>query len=110
MGRSFLGLPAMDDRDGFDFHVPRSRGPDLFFEVKAHTGDPGYVDLERSQVEAAISMADGTSGIWTMLYVPYVRNPDMISVQELLNPYAEEGRRLYRQRGREAVRLEMRRE
>lgn len=109
MGRSFLGLPMTDDRDGYDFHVPRSRGPDLFFEVKAHTGDPGYVDLERSQVEAAISMADGTTGIWTILYVPYVRNPDMISVQELLNPYAEDGRRLYRQRGREAVRLEMRR-
>lgn len=109
LGRIFLGLPATDDRDGFDFHVPRARGPDLFFEVKAHTGDPGHVDLERSQVEAAISMSDGTSGIWTILYVPYVRNPEMISVQELLNPYTENGRRFYRQRGREAVRLEMRR-
>ncbi len=110
IGRIFLGLPATDDRDGCDFHVPRARGPDLFFEVKAHTGDPGYVDLERSQVEAAISMADGTSGIWTILYVPHVRNPEMISVQELPNPYTEDGRRLYRQRGREAVRLEMRRQ
>ena len=106
-GRSYLGLPATDDRDGFDFHTPRSRGPDLFYEVKAHVADPGHVDLERSQVEAAISMADGKSGTWAILYVPYVRNPEMIGVHEMQNPYSEQGRHLYRQRGRGAIRLEM---
>lgn len=109
MGRRFLGLPAMDDSDGYDFHVRRSKGPDLYFEVKAHTGDPGFVDLERSQVEAALSFADETRGIWRILYVTHVKDPDLISVHELCNPFGEAGRRLFRQRGREAVRLEMRR-
>lgn len=109
MGRQFLGLSPMGDNDGFDFHVRRSKGPDLYYEVKAHTGDPGYVDLERSQVQAALTFADEKVGIWRILYVPFVREPDLISVQELCNPYGNEGKHLFRQSGRESVRLEMRR-
>ncbi len=109
MGRKFLSLPATQDDDGFDFHVPRSRGPDLYFEVKAHTGDPGYVDLERSQVAAAFSMADGRGGIWSILYITFVRNPDLITVHELQNPFSHESRSLYRQSGKQAMRLEMKR-
>ena len=109
MGRRYLGLQPMNDSDGYDFHVRRSRGPDLFYEVKAHTGDPGYVDLERSQVEAALTFADETRGIWRILYVPWVKDPELITVHELCNPYSDEGRRLFRQKGNEAVRLEMRR-
>ena len=109
LGRKFLGLPTTQDDDGFDFHVPRSRGPDLYFEVKAHTGDPGYIDLERSQVAAAVSMADGRSGIWSVLYVAFVKNPDLIIVHELQNPFGNEGRNLYRQIGKQAMRLEMKR-
>ena len=109
MGRRYLGLAPTGDADGYDFHVPRSRGPDLFYEVKAHTGDPGYIDLERSQVAAAISMADGRAGIWSVLYVPYVRNPQLITVQELVNPFTIENRSLYRQSGKQATRLEMKR-
>lgn len=109
MGRRYLTLEATDDVDGYDFHVRRSRGPDLFFEVKAHTGDPGYIDLEPSQVGAGISMADGSNGIWSILYVPYVKNPDLITVHELQNPFSADGHSLYRQVGRQAVRLEMRR-
>ena len=109
MGRRYLGLAATGDDDGYDFHVPRSRGPDLFFEVKAHAGDPGYIDLERSQVAAAISMADGRAGVWSVLYVPFVRNPSLITVQELVNPFTIENRILYRQSGKQATRLEMKR-
>ncbi|OAB13032.1 hypothetical protein AQ779_23520 [Burkholderia pseudomallei] len=109
MGRKFLSLAPTQDDDGFDFHVPRSRGPDLYFEVKAHTGDPGYIDLERSQVAAAVSMGDERGGIWSILYVTYVRNPDLITVHELQNPFSNEGRSRYRQSGRQAMRLEMRR-
>ena len=57
IGRRYLALPATQDDDGFDFRVPRTRG-DLHFEVKAHEGDPGYVELERSQVAAAVALAD----------------------------------------------------
>jgi hypothetical protein len=109
MGRRYLGLEARQDDDGCDFHVPRSRGADLFFEVKAHRGDPGYVELERTQVAAALRMADGRHGIWTVLYVPYVTSPNLISVQELQNPFAEASRHLYRELGKGSVRLEMKR-
>jgi len=109
LGHKFLGLAATQDDDGFDFHVPRSRGPDFYFEVKAHTGDPGYVDLERSQVAAAGLMADGRSGIWSILYITFVRNPDLITVHEFQNPFSHESRSLYRQSGKQAMRLEMKR-
>jgi hypothetical protein len=109
MGRRHLGLPPTRDDDGFDFHVPRSRGPDLFFEVKGHLGDPGYIDLERSQVGAAMSMAEERTGIWSILYVPYVRNLELITVHELVNPFTAANRNLYRQSGREAMRLELKR-
>lgn len=110
MGRRFLGLPPGGDDEGYDFHVPRSRGPDLFFEVKGHRGDPGTVDLERSQVSAALRMADGRQGIWSILYVAYVESPDLIAVHELPNPYAEAGKRLFRELGKGSVRLEVRRD
>jgi len=61
----------MQDEEGYDFAVPRSRGG-LYFEVKAHTGDPGYVDLERSQVAAAVQFADEKRGVWKILYVSHV--------------------------------------
>jgi hypothetical protein len=109
LGRKFLSLSVTQDDDGYDFHVPRSRGPDLYFEVKAHTGDPGYIDLERSQVAAAVSMADGRTGIWSILYITFVRNPDLITVHELQNPFNTESRSLYRQIGKQAMRLEMKR-
>ena len=109
MGTRFLGLPAGGDDDGFDFHVPRSKGPDLYYEVKGHRGDPGYVDLERSQVAAALSMASGRTGVWSILYVPFATSPDLITVLELQNPFAEASRQLYREVGKKAVRLEMRR-
>jgi hypothetical protein len=109
MGRRYLTLEATDDVDGYDFHVRRSRGPDLFFEVKAHTGDPGYVDLEPSQVAAGMAMSDEKNGIWSILYIPYVRNLDLITVHELENPFSDAARSLYRQVGRQAMRLELRR-
>jgi hypothetical protein len=76
MGRSFLCLPSMQDEEGYDFAVPRSRGG-LHFEVKAHTGDPGYVDLERSQVAAAVQFADEKHGVWKILYVSFVLDPSL---------------------------------
>ena len=104
MGRRFLGLPAMQDDDGFDFRIPRSRGA-IHYEVKAHGGDPGYLDLERSQVAAAAAMAAEGANRWRILYVTNVRNPALITVHELLNPYSAEGAKYYREHRAQGVRL-----
>lgn len=103
LGRRFLCLGLVQD-GGYDFHVPRSRGG-LYFEVKAHIGDPGYVDLERSQVEAAAQYADEKGGTWKILYISDVLDPDQITVHELANPFSEGNMRLYRPSGRQGVRL-----
>lgn len=104
MGRSFLCLPARQDEEGYDFCIPRSRGG-LFFEVKAHIGDPGYVDLERSQVAAAVQFADEKRGIWKILYVTHVLDPSLITVHELSNPFSEKSMDLYRPSSRQGIRL-----
>lgn len=103
LGRRFLCLGLVPD-GGYDFHVPRSRGG-LYFEVKAHIGDPGYIDLERSQVEAAVQYADEKAGIWKILYISNVLEPDQITVHELANPFSEGNMRLFRPSGRQGVRL-----
>ena len=103
LGRRFLSLEIVRD-DGFDFHVPRSRGG-LYFEVKAHVGDPGHVDLERSQVEAAVQFADEKSGIWKILYISNVLDHRLITVYELANPFSEGNMRLFRPSNRQGVRL-----
>jgi len=91
MGRRYLGRSVGSDDDGFDFRIPRFRG-EVCFEVKARTGDPGYVDLERSQVLAAASMAHETgSRRWGILYVTNVDDPVRIAVHELPNPYSAAG-------------------
>lgn len=109
MGRRFLGLPAMQDDDGFDFRIPRSRGA-IHYEVKAHGADPGYIDLERSQVAAAAAMAGEGRNRWRILYVTNVRNPALIAVHELLNPYSTDGAKYYREHRAQGVRLLIQRE
>jgi hypothetical protein len=104
MGRRFLALPAMTDDDGFDFLVPRSRG-NLHYEVKAHEGDPDYVDLERSQVAAAVSLADGKNGTWSILYVAFATDPARIAVHELPNPFGGIGLNRFRPSSDQGVRL-----
>jgi hypothetical protein len=104
IGRRFLALPATQDDEGFDFRVPRTRG-DLHFEVKAHEGDPGHVDLERSQVAAAVAFADGKKGTWSILYVAYATDPSRITVHELPNPFGQAGLNRYRPSTRQGVRL-----
>lgn len=103
LGRRFLCLGLVPDC-GYDFHVPRSRSS-LYYEVKAHTGDPGYVDLERSQVEAAVQYADGKNGVWKILYISNVLDPNQITVHELANPFSEGNLRLFRPSSRQGVRL-----
>ena len=56
------------DDQGFDFKVLDLKGF-VHYEVKAHSGDPGYVDLERSQVTAAVSMRGEGGNRWRILYV-----------------------------------------
>jgi hypothetical protein len=105
MGRRYLGRSIGLDDDGFDFRIPRFRG-EVCFEVKAHTGDPGYVDLERSQVLAAASMAEEVgSRRWGILYVTNVKDPALIAVHELPNPYSKAGGAFFRERQRSGVRL-----
>jgi len=105
MGRIYLGREPGLDTEGYDFHIPRVRG-DVYFEVKAHTGDPGYVDLERSQIMSAASIASAKGGArWGILYVAHVRDPDLITVHELPNPYAAESARFFRERQKGGVRL-----
>ncbi|MBB4326556.1 sacsin N-terminal ATP-binding-like domain-containing protein [Rhizobium leguminosarum] len=103
-GRRYLALSPKQDDDGYDFHIPRSRGG-LFFEVKAHTGDPGYVDLGRSQVAAATEHANERKGVWKILYVSFALNPSLISVHELGNPFSRENIGKYRPSGTQGVRL-----
>lgn len=103
IGRRYLCLKTIVDR-GYDFHVPRSRGG-LYYEVKGHTGDPKYVDLERSQVEAAVQFADERQGIWKILYISHVLDPHAITVHELANPFSEGNMRLFRPSSRQGVRL-----
>jgi hypothetical protein len=95
----------MQDEDGFDFRIPRSKGGAVHFEVKAHVGDPGYIDLERSQVAAAASMRSDGSSRWRILYVPFVRSPTLITVLELPNPFSLDGARFFRERQNQGVRL-----
>ncbi|CAD5271512.1 conserved hypothetical protein [Bosea sp. 62] len=108
MGRRYLGLPATQDDDGFDFRIPRSRGA-VHFEVKAHTGDPGYVDLERSQITAAASMAGESGPQWRILYVTHVRLPALVTVYELPNPFSPSSAAFYREQQRHGSRLVIKR-
>lgn len=105
IGRRYLGRSVGLDDDGFNFRIPRFLG-EVCFEVKAHTGDPGYVDLERSQVIAAASMAEEVgSRRWGILYVTNVKDPALIAVHELPNPYSKAGGAFFRERQRSGVRL-----
>jgi len=109
IGRRYLALPATTDDDGFDFKVPRTRGP-LHYEVKAHEGDPGLIELERSQVAAAVTYADGRKGTWSILYVAYATDPARITVYELPNPFSQDGLSRFRPSTRQGVRLLLERE
>jgi len=105
-GRRYLGLPALDDQ-GFDFKVSDARGF-VHYEVKAHSGDPGYVDLERSQVAAAASMRSEGANRWRILYVANARSAS-VTVYELPNPYSDESAKLFRDSHNNGVRLAVRR-
>ena len=107
MGRRYLGLPTTEDQ-GFDFKVSDSKGF-VHYEVKAHSGDPGYVDLERSQVTAAVSMRGEGGNRWRILYVANARGSS-VAVYELPNPYTEGSAKLFRDSHRQGVRLAIRRD
>jgi hypothetical protein len=106
MGRRYLGLPSVDDQ-GFDFKVSDARGF-VHYEVKAHSGDPGYLDLERSQVAAAVSMRGEGTNRWRILYVANARSTS-VTVHELPNPYTEEAAKLFRDSHSQGVRLAVQR-
>lgn len=109
IGRRFLGEGTSEDDAGYDFRVPRFRGA-ACYEVKTHSGDPGTVDLERSQLLAAMSMAEERgSSKWRILYVSNARNPSLIAVHELPNPFSTAGAPLFREVHRNGVRLAVRR-
>lgn len=109
LGRRYLGLAPMGDDEGADFHMPRSRIP-LFYEVKAHIGDPGYVDLEPTQVARAAEFANDRHGRWRILYVTHVSNPALVAVHELDNPFSTRAQASYRQAKGQGVRFYMDRE
>lgn len=107
LGRRFLCLPVVEEQ-GFDFKVSDAKGF-IHYEIKAHSGDPGYVDLERSQVTAAVSMRGEGGNRWRILYVPNARSA-LVAVHELPNPYTEESAKLFRDTHQRGVRLAIRRE
>ncbi|WP_340523886.1 hypothetical protein [Cupriavidus necator] len=105
MGRRYQGLAPLDDQ-GFDFKVSDAKGT-IHYEVKAHTGDPGYVELERSQVTEAVSMRNEGGNRWRILYVAYVRT-GAVTVLELPNPYTSHTASLFRESHRQGVRFAIR--
>lgn len=109
LGRRYLGLEPRADDEGADFHIPRSRIP-LFYEVKAHTGDPGYVDLGPTQVARAAEFANDRHGRWRILYVTYVSNLALVTVHELDNPFSTRVQASYRQARGQGIRFYMDRE
>jgi len=109
LGRRYLGLAPGADDDGADFHIARSRIP-LFYEVKAHAGDPGYVDLGPTQVARAAEFANDRHGRWRILYVTHVNNPALVTVHELDNPFSTRTQASYRQASGQGVRFYMDRE
>jgi hypothetical protein len=106
LGRRYLGLPVGNDSAGCDFHVKRSRIPDMLYEVKASSGDPGFIDLERSQIETAARLAAEDEAIWHVLYVTNVRSPSLIAVHVLPNPFSVEGRKVLKPVGPQAIRFD----
>jgi hypothetical protein len=106
LGRRFLCLPVIEEQ-GFDFKVSDAKGF-VHYEVKAHSGDPGYVDLERSQVTAAVAMRSEGGNRWRILYVSNARSAS-VTVHELPNPYTEESAKLFRNKHQQGVRLAIRR-
>jgi hypothetical protein len=109
MGRRYLGLSAGDDSEGADFYIPRTRVP-LFFEVKAHSGDPGFVDLGRTEVARAAEFANDRRGRWRILYVANVQFPALLTVYELDNPFSASAWRFYKEARGQGVRLLVSRE
>ncbi|MHC8394082.1 ATP-binding protein [Pseudomonas sp. LB3P93] len=107
MGRRYLGLPPESDQ-GFDFKVSDAKGF-IHYEVKAHVADPGHIDLERSQVTAAVTMRHDGTNRWRILYVANVRGPN-VAVYELPNPYSLGASRLFRESHQQGVRFTVMRE
>jgi hypothetical protein len=109
LGRRYLGLSPGDDSEGADFYLPRARVP-LFFEVKAHSGDPGFVDLGRTEVARAAEFANDRRGRWRILYVANVQFPDLLTLYELDNPFSASARRFFKEARGQGVRLLVSRE
>ncbi|MBI3748369.1 MAG: DUF3883 domain-containing protein [Chloroflexi bacterium] len=82
-----------DDGVGYDFDVIGGRSP-LYFEVKAHTADPGDFDLSEPEVEFALSKSRGSS--YRILYIPYVGMPEDRTIFVLPNPLSPRAREFYR--------------
>jgi hypothetical protein len=77
-----------DDRLGYDFEVPTSKGR-LLFEAKATTGGAWEFDLTDAEIRAAQSV--GRNERYYILFVTHVLNGDERRIYLLPNPFATEG-------------------
>ena len=90
-----------DDSLGYDFIVRQASG-DLFFEVKATTGDLAEFELGESEVRMAQEHA--RNGRFRVLYVTRVLDGADRSITVLPNPFGSTSRDRFRLVG-EGVRL-----
>lgn len=85
-----------DDSLGYDFAIPRKRGGDLFFEVKATGGGAGHQTIEFSHGEVGFAEEHAGNDCYRILFVHDALHSASRSIHVLPNPMSNRGRGAYR--------------
>jgi hypothetical protein len=94
--RFFFPDDPGDDSLGYDFSVPRKRGGDLYFEVKATGGAPGPHTVELSDQEILFAEKHSGDDRYRILFVHDALSSAGRSIHMLPNPFSSGGRGRYR--------------
>ena len=92
-----LGGTEGDDSLGYDFIVKRRPG-ELFYEVKATSGDT--LELELTENEVALASRLARTNRYRILFVRNVLDSSRRTIHMLPNPLSVRGARLFRSLGR----------